>query len=153
MPYRDGKPLADVIPPDRRKHKAIALVVAGFLGGAFLVWMLQPPDTKAQSAMPPQPSDDKPARGAITQREVDAMVTKHHDDLRMTCFLGRSEPDAAKVHLTIDIDKNGAVTRSAYEGSDSRVTTCVDKEIRGWIFPVHDRSATAIDIAISFDRT
>jgi hypothetical protein len=154
VPYRDGKPLADVIPPDRRKQKAIALVAAGALGGAFLVWMLQPPDTKAQSAMPaPVQTSDKPTHGPITQSEVNAFVASRREQLRTTCFLTRSEPDAAKVHLTIDISKNGDVTRSAYEGSDSRVTVCVDKEIRQWSFPAHDQSGSALDIAISFDRS
>ncbi len=38
-PYRDGKPLADIIPPDRRRAKLMALVVASMIAGVA-VWQL-----------------------------------------------------------------------------------------------------------------
>lgn len=38
-PYRDGKALAEIIPPDRRREKAIALVGASMVAGVAL-WLL-----------------------------------------------------------------------------------------------------------------
>ena len=38
-PYRDGKALADIIPPDRRREKAIALVGTSMVAGVAL-WLL-----------------------------------------------------------------------------------------------------------------
>ncbi len=38
-PYRDGKPLADIIPPDRRRAKMLGLVGASMVAGAML-WVL-----------------------------------------------------------------------------------------------------------------
>ena len=35
-PYRDGKPLAAIIPPDRRRLKAAALVVSSMVAGAAI---------------------------------------------------------------------------------------------------------------------
>lgn len=41
MPYREDKPLTDLIPPDRRRQKTIALVVAGMLMGAGVLYAIQ----------------------------------------------------------------------------------------------------------------
>jgi hypothetical protein len=38
-PYREGKPLADIIPPDRRRVKMLALVGSSMVAGAML-WVL-----------------------------------------------------------------------------------------------------------------
>ena len=38
-PYRDGKPLAEIIPPDRRREKALALVGSSMIAGVAL-WVL-----------------------------------------------------------------------------------------------------------------
>ena len=38
-PYRDGKALADTIPPDRRRERAIALVGTSMVVGVAL-WLL-----------------------------------------------------------------------------------------------------------------
>ena len=38
-PYRDGKALADIIPPDRRRERAIALVGTSMVVGVAL-WLL-----------------------------------------------------------------------------------------------------------------
>lgn len=41
MPYREEKPLAELIPPDRRRQKTIVLVVVGMLMGAGLLFAIQ----------------------------------------------------------------------------------------------------------------
>lgn len=41
MPYREEKPLSDLIPPDRRRQKTIALVVVGMLMGMSVLYALQ----------------------------------------------------------------------------------------------------------------
>lgn len=50
MPYREDKPLTDLIPPDRRRQKTIALVVGGMIAGAAGLWVFQQLD---DSAKPP----------------------------------------------------------------------------------------------------
>lgn len=39
--YREGRPLAEIIPPDRRRVKAAGLVIAGMLVGALLLVVVQ----------------------------------------------------------------------------------------------------------------
>jgi hypothetical protein len=41
MPYREEKPLGDLIPPDRRRQKTIALVVVGMVMGACVLYAIQ----------------------------------------------------------------------------------------------------------------
>ena len=43
MPYREEKPLAEIIPPDRRRTKMIALVGVGMLMGAGVLYAVQQP--------------------------------------------------------------------------------------------------------------
>jgi hypothetical protein len=60
MPYREEKPLGDLIPPDRRRQKTIGLVVVGMLMGAGVLYAVQQATKDAPtvvSTTPPPPSE------------------------------------------------------------------------------------------------
>lgn len=58
-PYRDGKPLADIIPPDHRRAKAVALVIASMIAGVSIWvlggWALEEMNSRGDRPVPPTP--------------------------------------------------------------------------------------------------
>jgi hypothetical protein len=139
-PYRDGKPLTDVIPPDRRKQRAIMMIVGGALGGALLLELVHRSHPAAPTHLPDTPP------------QIADLISKNHGELRERCFDPRTELNHATVNLYVVIDGHGAVLNSHYEGSDSKVTICVEREVRQWQFPAlgDQRSAR---VPIVFDRS
>ena len=65
-PYREGKPLAEIIPPDRRRAKLIALVVSSMIAGIGL-WVLGGYALDEMRSDPPRPPTRTPGypAGAI----------------------------------------------------------------------------------------
>jgi len=72
MPYREEKPLAEIIPPDRRRAKMAALVGIGMLAGAGLLYGLQeaakdvPTVLSTAQPQPPAPPP-RPFEGATLE--------------------------------------------------------------------------------------
>jgi thiol-disulfide isomerase/thioredoxin len=54
-PYRDGKPIADLIPPDRRRAKVAVIVVASMFAGAYL-YALASRGVEVVTSPPPPPA-------------------------------------------------------------------------------------------------
>lgn len=57
MPYREDKPLAEIIPPDRRRQKSIALVVASMVVGACALYAVQELTKPKPPMNTPEPVD------------------------------------------------------------------------------------------------
>lgn len=152
-PYRDGKKLDAVIPPDRRRQRAIMLVIGGMVGGVALIegfrYAMQPSSEPA----PPIGEPTSSRSGAVTREEIETVVARERADLRNRCFAPQSQLTKANVTLDIVIGKSGEVLSTHYEGSDARVTECVDREVRQWRFPAHSQDSPTTRIPFLFERS
>jgi hypothetical protein len=78
-PYRAGKPLADIIPPDRRRAKAAALVLASMVAGVTLWvlggWALDAVQSRPARTPTPTPGYVAARIGPSTLRGPSAQVT------------------------------------------------------------------------------
>jgi hypothetical protein len=80
-PYRDGKPLAEIIPPDRRRAKMLALVVSSMIAGVAL-WTLGGyalQGLQCPTRTPPAP----PTQGYAAGRIQTAVLHGPGDDVAM----------------------------------------------------------------------
>lgn len=158
-PYRDGKPLTDVIPPDRRRQRAILMIVCGMIGGAILIEgarLLMAPAEPPPPPPPPRPTSNGPLAvlpGPITPEEVSAVVARHKAELRDRCFSPQPDLARATVNIEVAIGSGGEVVSTHYEGTDARVAACVEREVRQWRFPAHTETGPTARIPISFERS
>jgi hypothetical protein len=73
--YREGRPLADIIPPDRRRWKAAALVVGGMVAGAVFLALTQHAfERRAAVAAPPRAPQILAFAAGTTDRTFDLVV-------------------------------------------------------------------------------
>ena len=73
-PYRDGKALAEIIPPDRRREKALALMGASMVAGVAL-WVLGGWAVDALRAGDAQPIDVMQTPGYVAGRVPQSMLS------------------------------------------------------------------------------
>lgn len=131
------------------------MIVGGALGGALLlegVHLLRASEAPIEPG-PPEPAHADVLPGAISQEEISGVVSRHKAELRNRCFSPQSELARATVYIDIVVGKSGDVLRSSYEGTDARVTECVDREVRGWRFPAHAEDSRSARIPFFFERT
>lgn len=153
-PYRDGKKVDAVIPPDRRKQRALMMIGGGALAGALVIQVVHTMSSPATPAEPPEPpATTGVLPGPITRPEVDTVVSRMRADLRERCFTPQTQLTKANVAMDIVIGRSGEVTQTHYEGSDARVTACVDREVRQWRFPAHSVDSPSTRIPFFFERT
>lgn len=153
-PYREGKALDAVIPPDRRRQKMLLTLAAGALLGIIGIevtkmWLA---DTKPMKVDAPRDIPFKPAPGRITSDEVTRIVDKNSAALRTKCFSGTTL-SSAQVTVDVVIGSFGEVATISSSGSDPGVTSCVQDEVRGWIFFAHEEPSPPTRIPFKFERT
>lgn len=165
-PYRETKPLADLIPPDRRRQKAAALVVVSMIAGVVLFqgarWLFETPSEAPVpppivTATPRDPWSDPPpapSPGPLTAEEVERVVAAHRVAVKHACWdrlhVGAA---SAKVTLNIIVGANGQVVSAAASGSDALVAVCIETQARTWQFPAHGERSSTIEVPFVFTRS
>lgn len=158
-PYREGKPLSEIIPPDRRKQRTAIVVIASMIVGAAIYQvtrtMLDDTGASTVTVSPTAPIDSvSPVRpGPLTAQEVEDVVGAHRGAVRSTCFEQLSA-GATSVRITVDlvVGSTGSVTSAQARGDEAKVAACVEEQARGWRFPAHAEESTTIQVPFVFQR-
>lgn len=133
------------------------MIGGGALAGALVIQAIHASSSPATPAAPPDPPEPlattRVLPGPITRPEVDTVVSRMRADLRERCFTPQTQLTKASVAMDIVIGRSGEVTQTHYEGSDARVTACVDREVRQWRFPAHSVDSPSTRIPFLFERT
>jgi hypothetical protein len=164
-PYREPKPLSELIPPDRRKQKTVALVLGSMVTGIVLYELVgrllaDSPPLKEFPAPPPLASTTREGAtpmpfvlGSLTREEIESVVTAHHRSLRERCWDGRKDaPSISNMTLTLIVGANGDVVSTSASGNDAIANECVERMSRGWRFIPHGERSAPIKIPIHFQR-
>jgi hypothetical protein len=165
-PYREAKPLADLIPPDRRRQKTAALVVMSMIAGVVLFqgarWLFEapsatpvpPPLVTATSRDPWVELTSAPSPGPLTQEEVERVVAAHRVAVKQACWDRLNVREgSAKVTLSIVVGANGDVVSAEASGSDALVAMCIENQARTWQFPAHGERSSTIRVPFVFTRS
>jgi hypothetical protein len=151
-PYRAGKPLAEIIPPDRRRAKALALVLASMAVGVVL-WVLggmvlAPPRDVTPRPIPTTPIGNPPddPLAPLDAEAVRRVVASHAPDLKRACWERRlaegDGPSAASVTVTATIGGDGKVEVARATGDDAPLRKCIEAEVTTWRFPASGAAKT-----------
>lgn len=170
-PYREPKPLSEIIPPDRRKQRVAIIVIASMIAGATLFQIVRaalgdadnPPITQSATEQPPPTvvptstfeTPPSPSPGPLTTREVEQVVASHRRMVKQTCWDGRSGQTNAttKVMLSLIVGTSGSVvSASASSSEDPLVASCVEAQARTWQFPAHGERSSTIQVPFIFQR-
>lgn len=164
-PYREPKPLAELIAPDRRRQKTAVLVVASMIAGVLLFqtgrFILEdrrddpvpPPPAQTVTPSPPTSTPPVPTPGPLTSEEVQGVVAAHRVSLKQACWEKRThKADSAQVTLNLIVGANGDVVSASASGSDALVAMCVEGQARTWQFPAHGQRSAPIQIPFFFSR-
>lgn len=175
-PYREPKPLTDLIPPDRRRQRTAVLVVTSMLAGAAVFqlaqWGLQERDSKAMTpplvepttmtnTAPIERSPRQDADGLVTSaaplsaEEVQSVVAAHRVELKRRCWDQQDVPSkvaSAKVTLYLIVGAHGNVVSASATGTDALIASCVEDRARSWTFPAHAERSATIQIPFVFAR-
>jgi hypothetical protein len=161
MPYRDERPLAEIIAPDRRREKTVALVVGGMIAGIALYaaatrWLAA---TEVETSAPvepetPAPGETKPAEpGPFDSEAVVRVVRGKEAEVRRACWsrAGGRAAEQVDVRIKLDVGADGHVTAATPSGNDAAVGACVASVMRGATFPA-PRRPTSVDVPFHFVR-
>jgi hypothetical protein len=150
-PYREGKPLADLIPPDRRREKAVGLVVVSMVIGAVLFHFGR---SLFEPSAPQEPEKGQGLSAPLTREEVERVVAAHHVALKQACWEDPADGrQTAQVTLLIDVEPSGAVADLEVESaSDPRLSRCIESQVRAWTFPRRDQPTMRISLPFTFGR-
>lgn len=124
------------------------MIIGGMVGGAILIEGARL--LFAPSASPPP--EAPVSLGGLSEEAVSRVVAHNEAELRDRCFVPHAELDKATVTIDLQIASNGEVQSTRYEGSDGRVTACVDREVRTWRFPSHGLATASTRIPFVFER-
>jgi hypothetical protein len=154
-PYRDGKALAEIIPPDRRRVKTLALVLGSMVLGVAL-WglggmVLAPPREPTPPPLGPPAIEGAPLDAEAVRR----IVATHTVGLKRACWeprlADRDGPSAASVTVAVTIGRDGKVDATRTTGDDAPLQRCLEAQIVTWRFPA-SRSPTTVNIPLRFAK-
>lgn len=177
-PYREPKPLSEVILPDRRRERTAILVITSMIAGAALWelarWTLGERDSIAAPSPPPRvdtfttatstaatpgraalPTVDPPSM-SVTADEVERVVAGQRARVKLRCWDHESSAARiadAKVTLSLIVGAKGNVVAASATGTDALVASCVESQARTWIFPAHGERSATIQIPFVFRRS
>ncbi len=104
----------------------------------------------APGAGPTGPAPAVPGSG-LSSEAVESTVRMHQSAVKRVCWEriggGGSTSAIEKVHISID--GNGHVSSASADGNNATVGTCLEKEIRGWVFPPSG-GTTEVDLPFKF---
>jgi hypothetical protein len=88
--------------------------------------------------------------GTLSTPEIEAEVNRHKIAVRRTCFerLG-SSAGAANEMVHVSIGGDGHISSANAEGNNGVVGTCLEKEVRNWVFPARG-GTTKVDLPFHF---
>ena len=173
-PYREAKPLSEIIPPDRRRERVALLVITSMVAGAALWeltrWALEERDSSAAFPPPriewaptstpvavPLPAVPSPPMAtSLTSDEVQAVVAAHRSRLKARCWdgaNGAASGGSSKITLSLVVGAGGNVVAASATGNDVLLASCVEDQARGWVFPAHAERSGAIEIPFVFKRS
>ncbi len=88
---------------------------------------------------------------SLSGPQMEAVVRQHKAGMTRTCWVniggGGASSASEMVHLTID--GTGHVSSAHAEGNNGQVGTCLEREMKGWVFPASGAS-TAVDLPFKF---
>jgi hypothetical protein len=164
-PYREPKPLSELIPPDRRRQKLALVILVSMVSGAVLYQCVRasfedrgerhlppPPPVVTTAAPPPAPPSPAGSSGALTPMEIENVVASRRKAIHHDCW-GRLRPEAGsvvKVTLEIVVGANGDVVSAVATGTDALVASCIETNARRWQFPAHGERSGPIRIPFIF---
>jgi predicted Zn finger-like uncharacterized protein len=100
---------------------------------------------------PTGPAPTGPSGSSLSQGQLETVVKMHKPGVTRTCWTniggGGSSSASEMVHMVID--GTGHVTSAHAEGSNAQVGTCMEREMRNWIFPASGAS-TSVDLPFKF---
>ena len=170
-PYREPKPLSEVIPSDRRRVRAAALVLVSMIAGAALLQLAHwAKEERAATATTegyvawlekndggslPVVAQEADSITTLTADEVQRVVAAHRVAVKRVCWDKESAPArvaSAKVTLNLIVGAKGNVVSASATGTDALVASCVEDQARGWIFPAHTERSASVQIPFVFAR-
>jgi hypothetical protein len=166
-PYREPKPLRELIAPDRRRERALMLFAGGIIAGGLLVHFgpelfarypteIDPAPEPAPIPIviedKPPPVIESPATGTLGSAEILSVVAQHRIAVRRACWERQKPPalTSASVSVTIEVAPNGDVASVESQGDNALVASCVESQVRRWKFPAHAERSAAIAIPFRF---
>ena len=175
-PYREPRPLSEVIAPDRRRERTAILVITSMIAGAALWelarWALEERDSIAAPspariefvpaeapAPPPIPAERTavdPMAPSLTSDEVERVVAGQRARVKQQCWGPESSGpriNDAKVTLSLIVGAKGNVVAASATGTDALVASCVETQARTWLFPAHGERSATIQIPFVFRRS
>jgi hypothetical protein len=89
--------------------------------------------------------------GGLSSSQLEGVVRMHKAAVTRTCWtgIGGGGSSSASEMMHIVIDGSGHVTSVHADGSNSQVGGCLEREIKGWIFPPAGGSST-VDVPFKF---
>lgn len=166
-PYREGEPLRDVIPPDRRRQKALLLIAFGILAGLGIAEGLrafrEPEESIAVGAISVTPptttttmtaAEDGERPRERTQDELTRTIAAYRPKVLAECWRRDVDPKLAraKVTATVTIGETGNVVSVTSVSDAPVVATCVEGQIRAWHFQATGaRQTVAVPFAFARD--
>ena len=170
-PYREPKPLSEVIPPDRRRARTAALVLGSMIAGAALLqlahWALEERESTATTQgvevvaatvgpSAPAVGGQEPPSITLTADEVQRVVAAHRAAVKEVCWEKENAPSrvaSAKVTLNLIVGAKGNVVSASATGTDALVASCVEAQARSWLFPAHAERSASVQIPFVFTRS
>lgn len=143
MAYREDKPLTDLIPPDRRRHKTVALVAGGMLLGAGALYAVQHATSEAPAAAVDHP---------LTAKDVQDVVATKYDAVRVKCWRGRVELPHGDVTILATVGGDGSILGTTATGSNDELNACVEDEVKRWRFRATGGASVEVKIPFKFRR-
>lgn len=150
-PYREGKPLRDVIPPDRRRQRALLTFGGGALFGVA-VWLgigaltAKPAPTEvviveapvSSPTRPPSPDEPPPLTPRErTPAEIERVIASYRGAVFQACWERAADPklSSATVTLAAVVGERGDVVSITAKSDAPLLAGCVEDQVRGWRFP------------------
>jgi hypothetical protein len=167
-PYRDGKPLDQLIEPDARRRRAAIFIGCGIVVGVVLVEIVRPLGTSPSPPVPtattsPADTPDETipvvgpvvappsSRPSLEADEVSRVVAAHRMQVRRRCWEAQTSSSSERVTLTLAVLPGGEVAAATAASTNTTLARCIEQQARSWTFPAHAEGAT-LNVPFVFTR-
>jgi predicted Zn finger-like uncharacterized protein len=130
---------------------AVAAAPKPSASAADLKSLLGPGANPLQGLAPTGPAPTGPSGSSLSQGQLETVVKMHKPGVTRTCWtnIGGGGASSASEMVHMVIDGTGHVSSTHAEGTNAQVGTCMEREMRNWIFPASGAS-TSVDLPFKF---